>query len=107
MDVSTLLTMANAVAGQAQEHVAAASQGISGEDIRRAAAFIGAGIAIGFGASGPGLGEGIACGHACDGVAKAPELAGLITRTMLIGQAVAESCGIYALVVALLILFAK
>jgi len=34
-----------------------------------------------------------------------PELAPLITRTMLIGQAVCESVGIYALVIALLLLF--
>jgi len=73
--------------------------------IVRAAALLGAGICMGLGALGPGLGEGFAAGRACEGVSRAPEHAGIITRTMLIGQAVAESCAIYALVVALLMIF--
>ena len=78
---------------------------ISGADIIRAAAMIGAGIAMGFGAIGPGVGEGYTAGRACEGVARAPQNAGLITRTMLVGQAVAESTGIYSLVIAILLLF--
>lgn len=78
---------------------------ITGHDIIRAAAFIGAGICMGFGAIGPGVGEGYTAGRACEGVSKTPENAGLITRTMLIGQAVAESTGIYSLVISLLMLF--
>ena len=73
--------------------------------IIKAGAFIGAGLAMGFGAIGPGIGEGFAAGKACEGVARRPEEAGLLTRTMLIGQAVSESTGIYSLVVALLMLF--
>ncbi len=78
---------------------------IKGSDVVRAAAMIGAGIAMGFGAIGPGVGEGFAAGKACEGVAKRPEESGLITRTMLIGQAVSESTGIYSLVIALLLIF--
>ncbi len=78
---------------------------LTGTDIVRAAALLGAGIAMGFGAIGPGIGEGFAAGKACEGIARAPEHANLLTRTMLVGQAVSESTGIYALVVALLLIF--
>ncbi len=74
--------------------------------IVKAAALLAAGIAMGFGAIGPGIGEGFAAGKACEGVSKRPEESSLLTRTMLIGQAVSESTGIYSLVIALLLLFA-
>jgi len=74
-------------------------------EIIRAAALLGAGLAMGIGAIGPGIGEGYAAGKACEGVSKRPDEAGLITRTMLIGQAVSESTGIYSLVVALILIF--
>ncbi|MGD2176145.1 MAG: ATP synthase F0 subunit C [Candidatus Brocadiaceae bacterium] len=73
--------------------------------IIKAAALLGAGLAMGFGAIGPGVGEGFAAGKACEGVSKRPEEAPLLTRTMLIGQAVSESTGIYSLVIALLLIF--
>jgi len=69
------------------------------------ARYLGAGLCMGIGALGPGLGEGFAAGKACESVSRTPELSGLITRTMLIGQAVTESVGIYALVISLLLLF--
>ncbi len=78
---------------------------IEGADIIRAAALLGAGIAMGFGAIGPGIGEGYAAGRACEGISKRPEQAGLLTRTMLIGQAVSETTGIYSLVIALIMIF--
>jgi len=73
--------------------------------IVKASALLGAGICMGFGAIGPGVGEGITASKACEGIARNPKEAGLITRTMLIGQAVAESTGIYSLVIALLLIF--
>jgi len=75
------------------------------EAIARAAALLGAGICMGMGALGPGIGEGFVAGKACEGIAKSPENASLITRTMLVGQAVSESTGIYSLVIALLLIF--
>lgn len=78
---------------------------IKGAELVRAASLLGAGICMGFGAIGPGIGEGFAAGKACEGIAHAPEHAGLLTRTMLVGQAVSESTGIYSLVVALLLIF--
>ncbi len=78
---------------------------IDGKVIIRAAALLGAGIAMGVGAIGPGIGEGFVGGKACEGIARQPELQGPIIRTMLIADAIAESTGIYALVVALLLIF--
>jgi F-type H+-transporting ATPase subunit c len=78
---------------------------IAGTDIVRAAAMLGAGICMGIGALGPGLGEGITAAKACEAIGRNPREAGLLTRTMLVGQAVAESTGIYSLVIALLMIF--
>ena len=69
------------------------------------ARYIGAGLCMGIGAIGAGTGEGYAAGKACEAVSRTPEMAPLITRTMLIGQAVTESVGIYALVISLLLIF--
>lgn len=74
-------------------------------ELVRAAALLGAGIAMGLGAIGPGVGEGFAAGKACEAIGRNPNQAGLLTRTMLVGQAVSESTGIYSLVVALLLIF--
>ncbi|MDL2268460.1 ATP synthase F0 subunit C [Desulfosarcina sp. OttesenSCG-928-A07] len=78
---------------------------IEGADIVKAAAFLGAAFSMGLGAIGPGVGEGYAAAKACEAIGKNPEQAGLLTRTMLVGQAVTESTGIYSLVVALLLIF--
>ena len=80
-------------------------ENISGADLVKAAAFLGAGIAMGLGAIGPGVGEGFTGGKACEAIGRNPDNAGLLTRTMLVAQAVAESTGIYSLVVALLLIF--
>ncbi len=73
--------------------------------LAEAIGLIGAGVAMGFGAIGPGIGEGQAAGKAVEGVRMRPEAAPIITRTMLIGQAVAETGGIFALVIAILLVF--
>jgi F-type H+-transporting ATPase subunit c len=78
---------------------------IGGPDFVKGMALLGAGIAMGLGAIGPGVGEGFAAGKACEAIGRKPQEAGLLTRTMLVGQAVSESTGIYSLVVALLLLF--
>ena len=84
---------------------AAESVPIDGNVIIRAAALLGAGICMGAGAIGPGIGEGVVGGKACEGIARQPELQGVLTRTMLIADAIAETTGIYALVIALLLIF--
>ena len=50
-------------------------------------------------------GQGFAAGKAAEAVGRQPEAKGDITSTMLFGCAVAESTGIYGLVIALLLLF--
>lgn len=56
---------------------------------------------------GPAIGQGYAAGKGVEAVGRQPEAVGEITRTMLLGQAVAETTGIYAFVVALVLLFAN
>ena len=78
---------------------------ISGAELIRAFALLAAGIAMGLGAIGPGIGEGFVGGKACEAIGKRPDEANLITKTMIIGQAISETTGIYALVVALILIF--
>ena len=56
---------------------------------------------------GSGLGQGIAAGKAAEAVARQPEARGEILSTMLIGAAVAETCSIYGLIIALILLMAN
>ena len=65
---------------------------------------LGAGIAM-IAGIGPGVGQGYAAGKATEAVGKRPKLQSAILRTMLLGQAVAQTTGIYALIIALLLLF--
>ncbi|MFO7666364.1 MAG: ATP synthase F0 subunit C [Desulfobacterales bacterium] len=73
----------------------------------QAAAFSSAGFAIGFGAIGAAIGEGYTASCATLAVARNPGKAGEILKTMLVGQAIAESASIFALVIAMLLLFTK
>ena len=78
---------------------------VTGEQFIKALALLAAGIAMGFGAVGPGIGEGFVAGKACEAIGKRPDEQALITKTMIIGQAISETTGIYALVVALILIF--
>jgi F-type H+-transporting ATPase subunit c len=69
-------------------------------------AVVAAGIGIGIAAFGTGIGQGLAVKSSVEGIARNPEASGKITVTMLIGLAMIESLCIYALVVALIILYA-
>lgn len=62
---------------------------------------LGAGIAIGFGAIGAGLGIGIATKGLMDAISRQPEIAGRAVAFFLVGAALAEACAIYALIIAL------
>ena len=105
IDPATVALLVNAILAQETAAAIETASAISGGDLIKAGALIGAGVCMGFGAIGPGIGEGFAAGKACEAIGRSPEEAGLLTRTMLIGQAVSESTGIYSLVVALLMLF--
>ncbi len=66
---------------------------------------IGAGIAIGLGAIGPGIGIGILAAKAMESLGRNPEAAGPIQTNMILAIAFAEAIAIYALVVAVMIKF--
>jgi F-type H+-transporting ATPase subunit c len=78
---------------------------MSGADIIAAAKYLAAGLCMGLGAIGPAIGEGMAASHALDGMARQPEMEASLLRTMIIGQAITESTGIYSLVVAIILIF--
>ena len=65
---------------------------------------IGAGLAV-IAGIGPGVGQGIAAGHAAAAVGRNPGAQGQIMTTMLLGQAVAETTGLYSLVISLILFF--
>lgn len=79
---------------------------ISGQEFISAMSAIGAGIAMIAGV-GPGIGQGIAAGHGAAAVGRNPGAKGDIMSTMLLGQAVAETTGLYGLVIALLLMYAN
>ena len=56
---------------------------------------------------GSGLGQGIAAGKAAEAVGRQPEARGEILSTMLVGAALAETCSIYGLIIALILLLAN
>jgi F-type H+-transporting ATPase subunit c len=67
----------------------------------------GAAMAVSFGAIGPALAEGRAVSSAMDAIARQPEKAGAVSRTLFVGLAMIETMAIYALVIALLLMFAN
>ena len=67
---------------------------------------IGAGLAV-IAGIGPGVGQGIAAGYGASAVGRNPGAKSDVTSTMLLGQAVAETTGLYGLLVAMLLMFVK
>jgi F-type H+-transporting ATPase subunit c len=68
---------------------------------------IAAALCVSFGAIGPALAEGRAVTAALEAIARQPESAGAISRTLFVGLAMIETMAIYCLVIALLLLFAN
>ncbi|MBM3958630.1 MAG: ATP synthase F0 subunit C [SAR202 cluster bacterium] len=66
---------------------------------------IAAGLAIGLGSLGPALGIGLLAGRAMEALGRNPEARGPIQQNMILALAFAEAIAIYALVVAVIILF--
>ncbi|MEE9613994.1 MAG: ATP synthase F0 subunit C [Thermodesulfobacteriota bacterium] len=77
----------------------------AGDSVVLAAIFLGAGLAAGLGAIGPGVGQGHATRGALEGMARNPGMAGKLMTTMLLGIAIMEALTIYALVIAFMLLF--
>ena len=68
---------------------------------------IAAGLGMGIGSLGTGIGQGLAIKSACEGVARNPGASGKIMTIMMVGLAMVESLAIYVFVVAMIILFAN
>jgi len=66
-------------------------------------AMLGAGIAM-IAGIGAGIGQGYAAGRAAEAVGRQPEAQGKIMTTMIVGQAMAETTGLYALVIAFILM---
>lgn len=71
------------------------------------ASVLGAAFAIAIGAIAPALAQGRAVAAAMDAIARQPEAANTVSRTLFVGLALIETMAIYCLVVALLLLFAN
>lgn len=79
---------------------------ISNEGFVLGCSAIGAGLAL-IAGIGPGIGQGYAAGKGAEAVGRQPEAQGDIIRTMILGQAIAETTGIYGLVVGIILLFVR
>ncbi len=65
---------------------------------------LGAGLAM-IAGIGPAIGEGNAVAKTIECIGRQPECKGSVTSTMIMGCAIAETTGIYALVIAVLLIF--
>jgi len=75
------------------------------QNIRSIGALMGAGLSMGLGAIGVGVGNGWVTSRAVRGIGRNPRASVHILRTMFIGQAVTESLGIYSLIIAIALFF--
>jgi ATP synthase F0 subunit c len=80
---------------------------VDAQTVVQVAAYVGGGLAMGFGAVGAAVGEGYTAARANLAISRNPKISGDIFKNMLVGQAVAESASIFALVIAILLLFLK
>ena len=65
---------------------------------------LGAGISM-IAGIGPGIGEGNAVSKACEAIGRQPESKSAVTSTMIMGCAIAETTGLYGLVIGILLIF--
>ncbi len=79
---------------------------IDGRALILACSAIGAGLAM-IAGIGPGIGQGFAAGKGAEAVGRQPGAQSDVVRTMLLGAAVAETTGIYGLIIAIILLFAN
>jgi len=77
-----------------------------GPNAIKQAARLAAGLAIGIGGIGPGIGIGIATFGAMQAIGRNPEAEGPVRTTLVLGAGLAEAVAIYAFVVALALIFA-
>lgn len=75
--------------------------------IAKAAGYIAAALAVGFGTMGAALGQGLVASRACESIGKYPEGASNIRTSMLLGMALIETMGLFATLIAGAILILK
>ena len=73
-------------------------------DIAKGLIALGAGLAVMTGMM-TGIGEGFVAGKAVEAIGRNPEAEGKIRSTMILGIALSETCAIYGLLVAILLIF--
>ncbi|MBC7317661.1 ATP synthase F0 subunit C [Candidatus Bipolaricaulota bacterium] len=76
-----------------------------GPELVQALKYLAAGLCMGIGAIGPAIGEGHIGASALEGMARQPEMVNTLLRNMIIADAIAETTGIYSLLIAIMILF--
>ncbi len=77
---------------------------MDGSEFAKAAAFIGAALAMGLGCLSPAYGQGLIGSTACKYIGKYPESADKIRMTMLLSMGIVESSAVYALVIAMMLI---
>ncbi len=80
--------------------------GFSGTDLIAAMSALGAGLAM-IAMAGVGIGIGFNAGKTVESTARQPEAQGTLLKLMLIGVALTETAGIFALIIAIMLLFAN
>jgi len=84
------------------------SIGLTGAGATQAmGAYIGAGLMLGGGAIGAGIGDGLVTSQLVAGLARQPEARGLLTTWMFIGVGLIEAYAVIALVFGLVVMFGK
>ena len=87
------------------ELVAATNVTINANEVQKGLGAVGAGIAYGAAAIGPGVGIGIVVGNAITAMARQPEAAGMVRTTMFLGIAFTEALALIGFVVFILLKF--
>ncbi len=87
--------------------LAMAAEAGQGETLKQGLMYLGAGLAIGLAALGTGVGMGHAVRGTQEGVARNPTVGGRLQTIMFIGLAFIETLALYALLVAIILLFVK
>jgi F-type H+-transporting ATPase subunit c len=103
--VLSLLLVLGATSSVWAEGVAAAGKAADNSVWFFAMTVLAAGLSIGLGAIGAGIGQGMAVGKALEAMARQPEMASTFQTNMFIGLAIIESLAIYALVVSMILLY--
>ncbi len=80
---------------------------MDGQSLIAAVSIVTAGLTIAIGSIGPALGEARTAAQALDAIARQPDEANSITRTLFVSLAMIESTAIYCFVVAMILIFAN